>query len=295
MSHAMRGKAEGSPQTLTKERFLKNAVGKCPIVDIQIGGVPLKCLIDSGSNVSTLTERFFRDHLHGDDKDIYCTSKWLKITAANKLPLPYLGYVELDIQVMGIILPECGFLIVRDDPTSATKELDSCPPGIIGMNIAKRCRELILTEFDAALGGEMDSEWREAFQRVQESERAEKTAVARVAQKGKCHLPARSVSTVYMRGPKRDLNDTSTLVLEPGNTPLPGGVIVVPTVISAHSRTFPVQVINLSQEDVWLPAKARLGVLNLCQCIEGEPCEVKFQRISATHEEVTVKRHTDTF
>lgn len=43
-----------------------------------------------------------------------CTAKWLKITAANKLPLPYLGYVELDIKVMGRIIPECGFLIIKD-------------------------------------------------------------------------------------------------------------------------------------------------------------------------------------
>lgn len=179
----MRGKPKGSPQTLTKEHFLRNAVGKCPIVDIQIGGVPLQCLIDSGSNVSTLAESFFRNHLHGEDEDMHCTSKWLKITAANKLPLPYLGYVELDIQVMGVTLPECGFLIVRDDSKTCTNESDPSPPGITGTNIAKRCRELILTEFDAAMRGELDSQWREAFQRVQEAELVEKAAMARVAQK----------------------------------------------------------------------------------------------------------------
>lgn len=289
MSRAMRGKSEGSPQTLTKERFLENAVGKCPIVDIQIDKVPLKCLFDSGSNVSTLTESFFRDHLHGEDKDMHCTSKWLKITAANKLPLPYLGYVELDIEVMGITIPECGFLIVKNDST-AGNELDSSPPGIIGMNIAKRCKELILAEFDAALGGELDSDWREAFQRVQETEIIAKTAMARVAQKDKCHLPAQSVSTIYARGPKRHSSDRSTLVLEPGNTPLPGGVIVVPTVISANSHIFPVQVINFSQDGVWLPVKARLGVLTPCQCLEGDPYEVQFQRIAANHEEVTINQ-----
>lgn len=57
-SRAMRGKSEGSANTLTKERFLKNAVGECPEVYIQIGGVPLKCLLDTGSNVSTMTRVF---------------------------------------------------------------------------------------------------------------------------------------------------------------------------------------------------------------------------------------------
>lgn len=75
---------------------------------------------------------------------------------------------------MGITIPECGFLIIKDS-TADNKEMDSFPPGIIGMNIAKRCKELTLAEFDAALGGKLDSDWREAFQRVQETELLEKT------------------------------------------------------------------------------------------------------------------------
>lgn len=133
----MRGKPEGSNSNpLTKERFLERAVGTCPEVNICIDGEPAQCLLDTGSNVSTLTESFFREHLHGEDQDIHCTAKWLKITAANKLPLPYLGYVELDIKVMGLTIPECGFLIARDERGS---EPDATPPGIIGMNIAQRC------------------------------------------------------------------------------------------------------------------------------------------------------------
>lgn len=52
----MRGTPEGSGcRTLTKERFLERAVGQCPEVDVHIGGVPVKCLLDTKSNVSTLT------------------------------------------------------------------------------------------------------------------------------------------------------------------------------------------------------------------------------------------------
>ncbi|KAK9521367.1 hypothetical protein VZT92_021180 [Zoarces viviparus] len=42
VSQAMRGKSKDSQDILTKERFLERAVGKCPEVDIQIGGVPLR-------------------------------------------------------------------------------------------------------------------------------------------------------------------------------------------------------------------------------------------------------------
>ncbi len=86
----MRGKPEGSRcSTLTKERFLEWAVGKCPEVDIYIGGVPVRCLLDTGNNVSTLTQSFLKKNFHGEDKDLHCTSKWLRIIAANKLTLPY--------------------------------------------------------------------------------------------------------------------------------------------------------------------------------------------------------------
>lgn len=53
---------------------------------------------------------------------MHCTAKWLKITKANKLPLPYLGYIDLDMQVLGFTIPECGYLIIQDDDT---KDSDS--------------------------------------------------------------------------------------------------------------------------------------------------------------------------
>ena len=34
-------------------------------------------------------------------------------------------------------------------------------------------------------------------------------------------------------------------------------------------------------------------MLSQCECVEGDPCEVKFQRISANHEEVTINRRDD--
>lgn len=49
-----------------KERFLQHAVSWCPEVNVEGGGVPFRCLMDSGSNVGTLTESFFRHPLCGE-------------------------------------------------------------------------------------------------------------------------------------------------------------------------------------------------------------------------------------
>lgn len=93
------------------------------------------------------------------------------------------------------------------------------------------------------------------------------------------YLPASSVSTVYARGP--------------GKTPLPSELMVIPTVISSSDPVFPVRVVNFSQDNIWLSPKTRLGTLSPCQCTKGEPCEVKFQRISANHEEVTINQRNN--
>ena len=44
-------------------------------------------------------------------KDI---SRWISITAANGLPVPYIGYVECEVIVLGKIFNDTGFLVTRD-------------------------------------------------------------------------------------------------------------------------------------------------------------------------------------
>lgn len=161
VSQAMQGQSVGStPNYSDRDRLLQHAVGKCSVVDLRIGGVSVSCLLDTGSQVSTITEHFFKEHLAGEVDDMLSTSGWLKITATNGLDIPYLGYLELPVETMGITLPDCGFLLVRDAQNS------SAVPALIGINIIGRCRQLVHTEFNTTLGGELQSDWREAFQQM---------------------------------------------------------------------------------------------------------------------------------
>lgn len=50
-------------------------------------------------------------------------------------------------------------------------------------------------------------------------------------------------------------------MFEPSNTSLPGGLILVPTLVSPSRRVFPVQVVNLSPEDLCLLPKMKLRIL----------------------------------
>lgn len=44
----------------------------------------------------------------------------------------------------------------------------------------------------------------------------------------------------------------------------------MPTLVSSEGHTFPVQVMNLSGEDVWLKSGTRLGLLTHVDRIQGD-------------------------
>lgn len=142
------------------------------------------------------------------------TSGWLKITATNGLDILYLCCLELPVKTMCIILSECDFLVVQDAQSS------SAVPALIDMNIIGRCRQLVHAEFDTTLGGELQSDWRDAFQQ-------------------KCQSTWEPICCTGSW--KRD--SAHTKLLELGNSPLPGGLIVVPSLVYTVKPLFPVQVV----------------------------------------------------
>lgn len=70
------------------------------------------------------------------------------------------------------------------------------------MNIIKRCKQLVTAEFDNAVKGELDPDWREAFQRLQKSEVIPKSSTAKISGREAVHVPALSIDTVYAKGSK---------------------------------------------------------------------------------------------
>jgi len=124
-------------------------------------------------------------------------------------------------------------------------------PGIIGMNIINRCRQLVHAEFETTLGGELDLDWRNVIQQVQKC-KVDKKAMARLAGKEKVYIPAASVVTVRAQGHVKGAKQGEQMLVESVNTSLPDGLIVLPMLVDPHSHGFSIQVAHLSQEDMWL-------------------------------------------
>ncbi|CAB3992256.1 Retrovirus-related Pol poly from transposon 297 [Paramuricea clavata] len=122
---------EGADSHSIPERI----IGKCPVAVVNIGGVSVSCLLDSGSEVSTITEEFFNTHLKPKGQELLSTSGWLKLTATNGLEIPYLGYFELDIEAFGLNVPRRGILVVKDSANDAMRARKRDVPGLLGMNV----------------------------------------------------------------------------------------------------------------------------------------------------------------
>lgn len=97
LSQSSGGGPVGSELGAEKPVAMPELMSACPHITALIGGIPVPCLVDTGSMVSTITESSFVQHFApwGEEKLKSC--HWLQLKAANGLEIPYVGYLELDV------------------------------------------------------------------------------------------------------------------------------------------------------------------------------------------------------
>ena len=54
-----------------------------------------------------------------------------------------IGHIELDIKYKGKLIPQRGFLVVKDSSDESTRQRKIAVPGIIGMNILSECTDIL--------------------------------------------------------------------------------------------------------------------------------------------------------
>ncbi len=136
-SHKADWKVGVVPGTLKESAF-----GDCLTVDVKIARVPTKCLLDTGSELTTISESHFKQHFGGQEIQL-SSANWVRLTAANGLDIPVLGYLQADIECMGSLLPgKCVFVLTESNPDAQEmKGLD----GIVGMNVLSELKNLVLS------------------------------------------------------------------------------------------------------------------------------------------------------
>ena len=213
MSLVTGGANTGSPEEVhvpSRDDVFSRAVGKCPIANVKLGGVPVPCLLDSGSEVSTITESFFNENFRSKGKNLLSTSGWLTLTAANGLHIPYIGYFELDVKTLGITIPKRGILVVKDSEDPVTRRRKQEVPGLLGMNVIGQVRK---ETKDRPHLKDTTSEWADVLQLS--SERATTArGFAKVSGKQPELFPAESVAMVAVTG-WRAKHKEDTALIEP--------------------------------------------------------------------------------
>ena len=200
-----------------------------------------------GSEVSTVTESWFDEHLRG--RPLQQTS-WLSVRAANGLDIPYVGLLEGRIRVFR---QECHAF----DPVQATT--DRSPSG---------------NEHSPAAPSHWPEDpppppWIAPPPLIEAAIRATTlhcqtvVGLARVA--GTTRVPAHSITTVRVRGAQR-----RALVAEPCHHPLPPGLMLVPVLVGGDRSLYHVRVANLTDEDIVLQGRTPVAALHAVDSVDND-------------------------
>ena len=123
----------------TQLEIMQHAVAKSPKVSISAHGIQIPSLLDLGSEVMLLRQSYFEQHLL--PKIQLATSEKAEahqlfhLMVTNDGLLPVKMYIELDINFLGLKVPNVGVLVVEDPIQVLDKRHQSKLPGIVGWNL----------------------------------------------------------------------------------------------------------------------------------------------------------------
>ena len=242
----------GADNQGSKDSLLERTIGQCPTMNVTLKYVDKSCsvnaLIDTGSEVSTVTESWYNEHIGGGISD---TSNLLRIRAANGLEIPYVGYIEPDIDIDGNCLSNVGMLVIHDPPGSNT----DC---IIGCNVINR----IPAFSDIALGKSDCGRY-----------------VAKLVRGKPVKVPANSVKVV--RVSCRKISSEQTVMIESGKQPLPSDIAVMRTYSQTQHGYMSAVLLNTGGRDVWLKSNCHIAEAEVVDEVDpGLAVNCRLNRIS---------------
>lgn len=280
-----------SPSGQLQQR--ENLVGHCPVVDVMIQGVRTKCLVDTGSQVTTLIESFFRKHFDADGTTIHPPIQKFNLVAANGLEIPYIGYVEADLNICGKVIPKRGILIVKD-PRVPTQ------PGLIGMNVIKECREVIMTQGKNDRGDPLITAeakvWQQTFSMVDNllkfTDGTGQMSSVYWPQGKHMVIPAQSEVVIEACARSRPDGKAYVGLVEPvEESRLPAQLLVARSLCTVADGKVPIRLLNMSSSPITLFRRCQIGkVFDVEMCPLKSKGEVELRAVDEATVEVGVRQ-----
>ena len=241
-------------------------VGESPKVTVKMGGHPISCLLDTGSQVSMIRESPFQAWFGQKGVKLQDPSSWLTLTAANGQDIPYLGCVELDITIGSVTLRKCGIIVVKDHCLPST-------PALLGMNIIRSCWKTLFQEGETKGGTTMPLETSPAGQKAWKHALRVCSQEARFTQPGGEVGYIRTTTNVKIL-PRQEVLLTGRVRGGPGGRPYLALVesmleetpwLLARAVVKAEGGQIPIRIKNPGKTPVYLRRYQRVGRLSLVQ------------------------------
>lgn len=246
-------------------------IGPRCAASVLLEGIPCESILDSGSQVTTISESFHRNHL--SHLPIQLIHALLEIEGAGGQHVPYLGYIEThvtfpqtvtgqeeELAALALVVPECHFNIQT--------------PLLIGTNLLFTIyeRDRHVPEFMHKL---LSKDLALIFQHIARTHVTDNYACpVRLHGRDSINIPARQRCCV-MGNVRVSKNKYNTFVLEPHDQHrLPAGVFLESALINIHfkaSSKVPVVLHNLSHHSVTLQPKSIIA--QVCAAQHVTPLE----------------------
>ena len=257
---------------------MDHVIGKCPEIKVKIADVQVNCILDSGAEISTITESFYRKHLA--DRQIKDVT-WLKISAANGLEVPCVGYIETSLTVFEHTLPKVGILVMEDLKDEITRKRKEEFPGILGSNVLRLLHQNWLEgtlKFDNSKEGCSWANILRMYGTKQQDDKNVKSCFAKIAGQDPSRIPAGTWKPVRCNMNK----ELSGLVMIEGlsnASHLPRNCVLWNTYAESKNGHVSVAVANYGDEDLWIYPKQRVGIVHkvALDCVSDTQYEIEVQ------------------
>jgi hypothetical protein len=157
----MFGQSTVSPDLDNIDETNFRLVGPNMLADILVDDVPCRCLVDSGSQVTTISQGFYWEHL--SHAPLQSVDSCLKVTGAGDQPVPYLGYIEVEVtlpadngdlhcySILALVVPDTPFHMQA--------------PVLLGTNLLQLCYSTCIGLYGPSFSHwPVPPSWKQAYQ-----------------------------------------------------------------------------------------------------------------------------------
>ena len=251
LTASQRGSQAGCQQIQDPNSILKRLVGSANEAVIKINGFDCKCLLDTGSQVSTVSEDLC-DRLN---LTVQPLNNILKLTDAGGSQLYYSGFVEASLHLtdLGDFSIESLLLVVPHT------EYHDTVPVLLGKNVLDLSFSHLIDQ-DLSLDS-LSTAWKTALKTIAH---LHSMTLGTVNTTKPVTLPPSGKTTVHAltRASSVGCLNINVMVDEPSRG-LPGGLILTPVLCKlkpdVKSQRIDAEITNMSKRPVTIPAKHQIG------------------------------------